>query len=403
MIASSRPLRILAVVNLPWDARLGAARVWMELTREWTEAGHTVERFCLTDAFPEPPFSRATSAMRQLRFPRKAARFVRENAARFDVIDCLIGTLPFAKESLCFRGLVVARSVGLFRAYNRFLRELAQDQHASKGRWFGRIFHRFIEWRGRIDAERSLRTCDLLNLPNEDERREVAGDLQLRARTIVEPYGLSEKTLQALAAAAGPAESRLRACKICFVGMWGPRKGSREWPRIISAIWNQHPTAKFIFLGTMFEETLVRKDLGMNNDQRISCVPFFVADELPSLLAECTLGVFPSHIEGFGLAVLEQLAAGLPIIAYDVSGPRQILQPQKERLLAPVGEIAAIARRACEILSLAPIEYEKLSAECIKLAKDFRWRDIAESTLQQYRFALEALVETKKSKTDEQG
>jgi glycosyltransferase involved in cell wall biosynthesis len=393
----------LAIVNLPWDARLGAAKVWMELTREWTEAGHSVERFCLTDAFPELPFSRATSAMRQLRFPRKAARFVRENAGRFDVIDCLIGTLPFAKESLCFRGLVVARSVGLFRLYNRFLRELAQDQGDSKGRWFSRIFHRFIEWRARIDGERSLRTCDLLNLPNEDERREVAGDLQLQVRTIVEPYGLSEETLQALAAAAGPADRRLRACKICFLGMWGPRKGSREWSRIMAAIWNEHPAAKFIFLGTMFEEALVRGDLGMNNDQRISCVPVFVADELPSLLSDCTLGVFPSHIEGFGLAVLEQLAAGLPIIAYDVSGPRQILQPQKERLLTPVGETAAVARRASEILSLAPVEYEKLSVECVKLAKNYRWKDIAESTLQQYRSALESLVETRESKADEQG
>jgi len=242
-----------------------------------------------------------------------------------------------------------------------------------------------------------------LNLPNEDERREVAGDLHLQARAIVEPYGLSEQTFQALAAAAGPSDRRLRGCKICFVGMWGPRKGSREWSRIMAAIWKEHPAAKFIFLGTMFEEALVRGDLGMNNDQRISCVPVFVAAELPSLLADCTLGVFPSHIEGFGLAVLEQLAAGLPIIAYDVSGPRQILQPQKESLLTPVGEIAAIAQRACKILSLAPIEYERLSVECVKLAKGYRWKDIAESTLQQYRSALESLVETRESKANEQG
>ena len=52
MKSPGRPLRILAIVNLPWDSRLGASRVWIELAKEWTRAGHTVEKFCLTDAYP---------------------------------------------------------------------------------------------------------------------------------------------------------------------------------------------------------------------------------------------------------------------------------------------------------------------------------------------------------------
>ena len=59
MKLSPAPLRLLIVINLPWDARLGAARVLIELAREWTRAGHTVEKFCLTNAWPEPTGSRA--------------------------------------------------------------------------------------------------------------------------------------------------------------------------------------------------------------------------------------------------------------------------------------------------------------------------------------------------------
>src|SRR5882724_11270930 len=106
-----KPLRILAIVNVPWDPRLGAARVWIELTEEWRQAGHVVEKFCLTDAFPQPASSPAVAAIRLLRFPFRTARFVRENGKRFDVIDALIGVLPFSKTSLGFRGLLVARSV----------------------------------------------------------------------------------------------------------------------------------------------------------------------------------------------------------------------------------------------------------------------------------------------------
>jgi glycosyltransferase involved in cell wall biosynthesis len=395
----SRPLRILAIVNLPWDSRLGAARVWIELTKEWSRAGHTVEKFCLTDAYPEPPGSRAGSALRQVLFPRKAAKYVREIGHRFDVIDCLIGVLPFAKNSLHFPGLLVARSVGLFRLYDRFLRQSARLWPTrQEGRWFGHLFHRFIQWRARIDSERSIRTCDLLNLPNEDERRELAADQTLHVPAIVEPYGLSDEFLDALATAAAPAAGRLQAQKVCFIGMWGPRKGSREWPQIMAAIWQRHPAAKFIFLGTMFEERVVRSDLHAPHDDRISCQPSFVEQDLPSLLADCAIGIFPSHIEGFGLALLEQLAAGLPTIAYDVPGPRQILQTQRARLLTEVGDTVTIANRASEIFSLPLLEYERLSADCAKIAHGYRWSEIADNTIKHYRVALDSLGQTERSK-----
>ena len=391
MQPSPRPLRILAIVNLPWDPRLGAARVWIELSKEWVRAGHHVEKFCLTDAFPTPPSSRAASALRQVRFPRKAAAYVRENGSRFDVIDCLIGILPFSKNSLRFKGLIVARSVGLFRLYDRFLRQAANLRSAQpQGRWFGRLFHRFIEWRTRRDAEKALRRCDLLNVPNEDESCELAADSALRLPVIVEPYGLIDDFLAALEAGAAPAEQRLQQQRICFIGMWGPRKGSREWPQIMASIWRQHPAAKFLFLGTMFDEAVVRADLGLANDQRISCRPNFLEQDLPSLLADCTIGLFPSHIEGFGLAVLEQLAAGLPTVAFDVPGPRQILR--QEQLLTPTGDITAISARASEILSLSVAEYQRLSRNCIELARGYRWKEIADSTIEHYRAAFDSLV-----------
>jgi len=392
MKSPGRPLRILAIVNLPWDTRLGASRVWIELGKEWTRAGHTVEKFCLTDAYPETSSSGARSALRQALFPRKAAAYVRENADRFDVIDCLIGVLPFSKDSLGFSGLVVARSVGLFRLYDRFLHQSRKVWPSqSKGRWFGHFFHRLIAWRSRSDSEKSIRTCDLLNLPNEDERRELTMDQAVHVPAIVEPYGLDDEFLEALATAAAPAKRRLQCQKICFIGMWGPRKGSREWRQIMAAVWEHHPAAQFLFLGTMFDETVVRADLGVDNSTQIFCRPAFAVRDLPLLIADCVMGVFPSHVEGFGLALLEQLAAGLPTVAYNVPGPRQILRTQSERLLTPVGDTAAIAARAAEILSLSVPDYEKLSAECVAIAQRYRWPEIANNTITHYRAALDSL------------
>ena len=392
MKSTTNPLRILAIVSLPWDARLGAPRVWIELAKEWTRAGHTVEKFCLTDAYPTPETSRFVAALRQVYFPWRAAAYVRRNASRFDVIDSLIGSLSVPKSSLRFRGLLVARSVGLYRLYQQFIRcerVLWPDQ--PRGRLIGRLFHRFIAWRLWKHSEKSVRYCDLLNLPNDEERREMMRDPQVKVPCLVQPYGLSDEFRAALAAAAAAPAERLRRQKICFIGSWTLRKGSRDWPEIISAIRQHLPAVEFLFLGTMADETVIRSDLGSAGENNVTCRATFEAEELPALLADCTVALFPSYIEGFGLAVLEQLAAGLPVLAYDVPGPRQILAPQRARLLTPAGDIAALATRAADILSLSPVEYEKLSSECRAIADNYRWSKIASDTIEQFRDALQSL------------
>ena len=103
------------------------------------------------------------------------------------------------------------------------------------------------------------------------------------------------------------------------------------------------------------------------------------------------VGLFPSYVEGFGLAVLEQLAAGIPTVAYDVPGPSQILHSKRDLLLTPVGDAKTIAERALQILNFAPDDYEQLSTQCAAIAGDYRWSDIAANTLHEYRRGLARL------------
>jgi glycosyltransferase involved in cell wall biosynthesis len=390
--SKNRPLRILIIVNLPWDPRLGAVRVWIELSEEWSKSGHTVEKFCLTDAFPKPTSSRGLSALRQAIFPHRAAAYVRRNADRFDIIDCLIGTLPFSKQSLRFKGLLVARSVGLHRRYerfHRFSRERWPDQ--PKGRFLGKLFYKIWARRLEINADEAIRRCDLLNLPNEVELRELRNHMRLYKPAIIQPYGLNERHRRALLQAMQPAEVRLAKKKICFIGMWSLRKGERDWPEILRRIWSKIPEVRVVFLGTMFSEKEVLERLGLERSDRVQCIATYDPAELPRLLGDCALGLFPSYVEGFGLAVLEQLACGIPTVAYDVPGPRQILESKRALLLTAEGDTGAMAERAAQILAMHPHEYKKLSTECVALADKYRWDDIATETRRQYREALQQL------------
>src|ERR1051325_11905337 len=94
-----KPLRILLIVNLPWGPRLDAVRVWFELSEQWKKSGHKIDKYCLSDAFPTPTRSRAVSAWRQAVFCYRAARFVRRNGDKFDIVDGLVGMPAFSERS----------------------------------------------------------------------------------------------------------------------------------------------------------------------------------------------------------------------------------------------------------------------------------------------------------------
>ncbi|MFN2508783.1 MAG: glycosyltransferase family 4 protein [Chthoniobacterales bacterium] len=385
-----KPLRILVIVNLPWDSRLGASRVWIELAEQWRSAGHLVEKFSLSDAFPGVRAARVTFALRQIWFIRKAAVFVRKHGHRFDVIDALIGTLPYSKKELGFNGIIVARSVGLYRLYDRFEQSLHERwPRPAQGRFLGRLLYGFTRRRLREASERAVQKADLINVPNAEEAACLREEMRVHQPITVLPYGLTSERRRALAEAACPAEIRLAQKRICFVGMWGPRKGAHDWAAIIESVRRDVSQAKFRFLGTMLDADAIRADLGAAASEGVEFVSDYQPDELPGLLADCTVGAFPSYVEGFGLAVLEQLAAGVPTVAYDTAGPRDILRQKLPALLVPSGEIEKFAAALCGVLQLDAREYAELSKQSTTASAEFSWPVIAEQTLQSYWRCLE--------------
>ena len=137
MYAPERPLRILMTIHTRWERELGAPRVQMELGEELTAMGDRVEKLSYEDvlapeenrllrAAPRPVRTVAGYLESNRSFAARARVYVRANARRFDVIDANQTDLPYSKENLGFSGLLVARSVGLIPAYDRFERWAAR-------------------------------------------------------------------------------------------------------------------------------------------------------------------------------------------------------------------------------------------------------------------------------------
>ncbi len=82
------------------------------------------------------------------------------------------------------------------------------------------------------------------------------------------------------------------------------------------------------------------------------CVYFLgKQDEVAELISIADLLLLPSEKESFGLAALEAMACGVPVLASNTGGIPELIEHEVSGLMAPVGEISTMARLALSLLS----------------------------------------------------
>lgn len=390
----SKSLNILMILHMEWSRNLGAARVQLELAECFEAMGHYVEKFDYYDAFPKNQSDLSLKFLNVMKpkFSVKAKAFVQRNAHRFDIIDAHQGKLPFSKKELGFNGLLVARSVGLRALLNEYLEfERSQWPPKTKKMAIAQWLWSMKQKREQPDYLRSFQTCDLINLPNPDEVTYVRKVMGEGDKCVAFPFGLSQKRQQEFIRAIQPASVRLANKTIAFIGTWGPRKGAKDWAKIIQSVREKVEEAQFLFLGTIFKSELVLKDLNLTSSEGIEIVESYDSQDLPKLLGRATVGAFPSYMEGFGFAVLEKLAAGLPTVAYDIPGPRVMLSHLGQGFQVPLGDVEQFSVQLVKLLTLEADRYTHLSHQCIGIAKQFSWEEIARETLEIYTQKLETI------------
>jgi glycosyltransferase-like protein len=111
--------------------------------------------------------------------------------------------------------------------------------------------------------------------------------------------------------------------------------------------------------------------------------------ELERLYRAADLFAFPSHKEGFGLAALEALASGLPVVASDLEVFRSFLIHDRTALLARVGDSEALGA-ALFRLAREPRTRERLAASARRVARAHTWDASAAAHERMYRAFLAA-------------
>jgi N-acetyl-alpha-D-glucosaminyl L-malate synthase BshA len=83
--------------------------------------------------------------------------------------------------------------------------------------------------------------------------------------------------------------------------------------------------------------------------------------DLPTVLRRSDVFLLPSETESFGLAALEAMACGVPVVASDVGGIPEVVVDGESGLLAPVGDTPAMARHVVRLLG-DPAEHARFAA-----------------------------------------
>jgi N-acetyl-alpha-D-glucosaminyl L-malate synthase BshA len=91
-------------------------------------------------------------------------------------------------------------------------------------------------------------------------------------------------------------------------------------------------------------------------------------EQMEDILAIADLFLLPSEYESFGLAALEAMASGVPVVSTNVGGLTEINIPGVTGFMANVGDIETMSRQALDILSNDKIlsEFKQRSREQAK-------------------------------------
>ena len=304
----------------------GGERVWAVLASALARRGHTVTLVVDFDAEENRPFVAPEVEVMVLGggHLRSLWRLMRLIAARRpDVVLSAIGgsdlKAAFATLVLGLLGERPRPVIGTFHGYRENETGILGDLHFRL-------------------APLLTRLCDRTVCVSDGLRREVierwhaAADRCVRVYNPIRVEGC-DPTLNAAALAA-------RAPIILAAGRLVPVKGFVRLVRAFARL--PHPDARLVILGHGPEHDAIRAEAERLGVADRLDLPGYVAEPW-QWYARARCFALSSRVEAFGNVVVEALAHGLPVVATDCDGPREILIDPAHGALVPRGDEAAFA------------------------------------------------------------
>ncbi|MBE7462719.1 MAG: glycosyltransferase family 4 protein [Planctomycetes bacterium] len=174
------------------------------------------------------------------------------------------------------------------------------------------------------------------------------------------------------------------------VGGWVPWKRHELFLEALAAVREKHPRARGLLVGSdlfsqnpSYARLLEARAAALKLDDEALLV-LQQRDDVPDLLAASDLLVAPSDREPFGRVLAEAGASGLPVVATDSGGKREIIKDGQTGYLTKPGDAQALARGCVKLLD-DPAKLAKFGEKArARIEKHFDIRRTAEEVAELY-------------------
>lgn len=191
-----------------------------------------------------------------------------------------------------------------------------------------------------------------------------------------------------------PSEAKI----ILTVGNYERRRGHEELVRAMPKILRTEPDARLVIVGKL-TEALIPLLQELDIEDKVVLTGSVSSPDMAGGKEDLIANIYRSsnvyisagvneNAEGLSLALLDGMAAGLPIVATNISGNRDVVKDGKNGFLVPPSDPDKLAEQIVCVLQNSDMQ-KLMSDESFLIAGKYSWHEIAHRYLEIYQKLLQ--------------
>jgi len=234
-----------------------------------------------------------------------------------------------------------------------------------------------------------MHQCQHIVVPSESMKEILVNDYGLQDRYTVIPTGINLEPYQSVDGNELRARNHWQADKVIIsIGRLAKEKNWETLLHAVAKVYQEYPDLRLVLIGDGSEKDQLQSlatELGIT--ERVTFTGELPFSEVTAYLKAADIFGFASVTETQGLVTMEAMAAGLPVVAVDASGTRDIVDNGEQGFLVrnDADDLAASIKQ----LLVSPEKMRRFSIKALNKAKTFDVNYLSKKLIGVYEQAIQ--------------